>query len=171
MSASRFSILALLLLSACVGPPTRAPRPTPPVVRTTAPPPPVAPALAADAGVTPGGWAYRQDARGAIASFGQAGAAPVFTLRCDRGSRRMFASAPGAIAGALTISASTMAKAFAASPAGGSAGYLTADITPTDPILDAAAFSRGRFTVTAGAAQIVMPTWPEVARVIEDCRG
>jgi hypothetical protein len=121
--------------------------------------------------VSPGGWTYRQDTRGAIASFAQDGAAPVFTLRCDRGSRRMFASAPGTIAGALTIRASTMAKAFAAGPASSSPGYLTAEIAATDPILDAAAFSRGRFTVTAGAAQIVVPTWPEVTRVIEDCRG
>ncbi|MCM8557219.1 hypothetical protein [Sphingomicrobium sediminis] len=39
------------------------------------------------------------------------------------------------------------------------------------PVADLIAFSRGRFVVTQGArAPIVMPSRPEVARVIEDCR-
>jgi hypothetical protein len=34
------------------------------------------------------------------------------------------------------------------------------------------AFSRGRFLVTVeGGASLVVPAWPELARVIEDCRG
>jgi hypothetical protein len=33
-------------------------------------------------------------------------------------------------------------------------------------------FSRGRFTVEVpGAPMLVIPAWPEPARVIEDCRG
>jgi hypothetical protein len=41
-----------------------------------------------------------------------------------------------------------------------------------DPLLDQIAFSRGRFTIEApGAAMLVIPAWPEAARVIEDCRG
>jgi hypothetical protein len=34
------------------------------------------------------------------------------------------------------------------------------------------AFSRGRFMVEAqGMATLVLPAWPEPARVVEDCRG
>ena len=40
-----------------------------------------------------------------------------------------------------------------------------------DPLLDAMAFSRGRFMVEArGWMPLYLPAWPEVARVIEDCR-
>lgn len=42
----------------------------------------------------------------------------------------------------------------------------------SDPLLDQMAFSRGRFMVTAeGGASIVVPAWPEFARVVEECRG
>jgi hypothetical protein len=39
-----------------------------------------------------------------------------------------------------------------------------------DPLLDAIAFSRGRFMVTGGGATLAIPSWPEAARSIEDCR-
>ena len=40
-----------------------------------------------------------------------------------------------------------------------------------DPLLDAIAFSRGRFTVESeSGAMLVLPAWPEPARVVEDCR-
>jgi hypothetical protein len=41
-----------------------------------------------------------------------------------------------------------------------------------DGALDQIAFSRGRFAVEApGLASLIVPAWPEVTRVIEDCRG
>ena len=42
-----------------------------------------------------------------------------------------------------------------------------------DPLLDALANSRGRIGVGISAEQpaLVMPAWPEIARVIEDCRA
>jgi hypothetical protein len=47
-----------------------------------------------------------------------------------------------------------------------------AALPATDPLLDELAFSRGRFTVdAAGTATLVIPAWPEPARVIGDCRG
>jgi hypothetical protein len=40
-----------------------------------------------------------------------------------------------------------------------------------DPLLDAMAFSKGRFAVeSAGLATLYVPPYPEVTRVIEDCR-
>ena len=46
------------------------------------------------------------------------------------------------------------------------------DLPPADPLLDQIAFSRGRFLVQAeGGPSLILPAWPEPARVIEDCRG
>jgi hypothetical protein len=48
----------------------------------------------------------------------------------------------------------------------------TAEIAAADPILDAIAFSRGRFAVNAaGVPSLVLPPWADVARVVEDCRA
>jgi hypothetical protein len=50
--------------------------------------------------------------------------------------------------------------------------YVAAELSPVDRQLDALAFSRGRFLVSVkGAADLVIPAWPELARVIEDCRS
>ena len=41
----------------------------------------------------------------------------------------------------------------------------------SDPMLDAMAFSRGRFALeVAGLPTLYVPSWPEISRVIEDCR-
>ena len=45
-------------------------------------------------------------------------------------------------------------------------------VLANDPLLDALAFSRGRVAVSVtGAAPLIVPAWPEVARAIEDCRS
>jgi hypothetical protein len=49
---------------------------------------------------------------------------------------------------------------------------LSADLSSYDSLLDSMASSRGRFVVSvAGQPALVVPPWPEVARVIEDCRA
>jgi hypothetical protein len=40
-----------------------------------------------------------------------------------------------------------------------------------DNVLDAIAFSRGRFIVDGGGLRLVLPASPEAARSIEDCRN
>ena len=43
---------------------------------------------------------------------------------------------------------------------------------PNDPLLDAIAFSRGRFVIEqTGQPPLVLPPHAEIGRVIEDCRG
>ena len=55
---------------------------------------------------------------------------------------------------------------------GGQPPAIAASAGARDPRLDQIAFSRGRFLVdVAGQSRLVLPAWPEVARVIEDCRG
>lgn len=47
-----------------------------------------------------------------------------------------------------------------------------APLAAGDPFLDQIVFSRGRFTVAAeGLPMLVIPSWPEPARAVEDCRG
>jgi hypothetical protein len=47
-----------------------------------------------------------------------------------------------------------------------------AALSPRDTLLDWMAFSRGRFMVqSSGAPTLYVPAWPELARVVEDCRG
>ncbi|HYN45217.1 MAG TPA: hypothetical protein VES64_00845, partial [Allosphingosinicella sp.] len=49
---------------------------------------------------------------------------------------------------------------------------MIADVPVSDPLLEQMAFSRGRFLVYAeGGQALILPAWPELARVIEDCRG
>jgi hypothetical protein len=41
-----------------------------------------------------------------------------------------------------------------------------------DPLLDAIALSRGRFLISDGRGPVLaVPSWPEAARSIEDCRN
>jgi hypothetical protein len=50
-------------------------------------------------------------------------------------------------------------------------GWLTTRIVPRDSFLDAMAFSKGRFAVEAqGISPLYLPAWPEISRVIDDCR-
>jgi hypothetical protein len=70
---------------------------------------------------------------------------------------------------AVTTTSST--RPLISDPALGSAGQVTAAIKTRDPLLDAMAFSRGRFMIeVAGLPPLYLPSWPEVSRVIEDCR-
>jgi hypothetical protein len=49
---------------------------------------------------------------------------------------------------------------------------LTVEVAGNDTILDAIATSRGRAAFTVGTQPaLVVPTWSEPSRVIEDCRG
>lgn len=51
------------------------------------------------------------------------------------------------------------------------AGGVSASLAPRDPILDAIAYSRGRFMLELpGNPPLYLPSWPELTRVIEDCR-
>jgi hypothetical protein len=54
---------------------------------------------------------------------------------------------------------------------GAGAPRLVGTIPARDPLLDAMAFSKGRFAVeVTGGAPLYVPAYPEVTRVIEDCR-
>jgi hypothetical protein len=106
--------------------------------------------------LTPGQWSYSATATGSEARYGA-----YFSMRCDRATRTVTVSRPGAAPAILTI-ATDMANRNL--PAGGR-------LLANDPVLDAIAFSRGRFIVSGGGATLAIPSWPEAARSIEDCRS
>lgn len=168
------TLLALTLVSACVAPPS-APAPPPPAAPVALPPPPAPTPLASDWRdwpLTPGVWSYERDSRGTRAMFGLANADARLVLRCDRADRQVYLSRAGAQTGALTIRTSSTVRAVPVRPTGGTLPYVAAALGVRDPLLDAMAFSRGRFVVEqAGDVALVVPAWAEIGRVIEDCRG
>jgi hypothetical protein len=173
--SAAIAVSIALSLAGCVPPPKPAPvvRPAP-IVRPTPAPPPVAPPLASDWTewpFTPGDWVYRKDGIGSIALFGPPGGDALLTLRCDRTRGAMYLSVHGP-GDAATIRTTTLTRSIPLRPTGGDAGYVANQFAPADAMLDAMAFSRGRFAIQrAGAAPLVVPPYAEVGRVIEDCRG
>lgn len=172
----RAALLALLLIAGSCAPTT--PRPT--GLRTPMPepatrPPLAPPPLAADWRdwpVTPGTWTYTRDARGSVAMFGQVGADAVAVLRCDAPNRRLYLSRAGAVATPFTVRTTSVARQLPSGATGGEPPYVAAALPASDSLLDAMAFSRGRFTLEqTGQPPLVVPAWAEVGRVIEDCRG
>lgn len=174
----RFSILiTALALAACSAPtpPAPAPQPVPPPSAPLAAPPLVAPVQQAadwiDWPIEAGTWVYRTDTRGSVALFGPAGGDAVLTLRCDKGRGRVYLSVAGTAEGSLTVRTSSTLKTFAAIPSSVPPPYVAAEIMPADQLLDAMAFSRGRFAIEIGGTRaMAVPNWGEVARIVEDCR-
>ncbi|RYY35506.1 MAG: hypothetical protein EOP59_15370 [Sphingomonadales bacterium] len=176
-----FASTALLALASCTAPQIvprsapPAPVPVPQPTRAPTPTPAPVPARGADWRdwpVTPGNWAYRQDARGSVALYGRAGADAELTLRCDRARAKLYLSRRSDAPAALTVRTSTDRKTLNALSAGGTPAYAAAELAPRDPLVDSIGFSRGRFVVQGGGApDLVLPAWPEILRVAEDCRG
>ncbi len=178
--------LALLAAPGCVPPaPGPAPAPAPaPVAAPAGAPPPIAALPEAtyddwlDAPATPGDWRYGAQGGGATqASFGGGAGQTRLTLRCDLASRRVAlaltragdASGPLQSGPAqLRIRTEFAERLLEARPADGA---VTAELAASDPLLDAIAFTKGRFAVeTAGQEPLYVPAYPEISRVIEDCR-
>lgn len=166
------ALAATLALASCVSapPPTRAPIAAPPAPPPVAAPPPLASDWN-DWPLTPGTWRYAADNRGTRAMFGDGGDASV-VLRCDRGERRMFLLRAGAATTPMVVRTSSATRSLPTQPTGGAQPYIAAALAVNDPLLDAMAFSRGRVAIQQeGAPVLVVPTYAEIGRVIEDCRG
>lgn len=138
-------------------PPQAQPQPLPPVQTAPATP---APGWE-DAALAPGAWSYSP--QGPAAAYGSA-AQPLFTVRCELASRRVVLARPGN-GGSLIVRTSHGDRSLPGGPDG-------ASLSAADPFLDAIVFSRGRFAVEAqGQTRLVIPAWPEPARVVDECRG
>lgn len=133
-----------------------------------------APALSADWRdwpLTPGDWQYRAAPGGGVATFGVAGAMPVASLRCDLAARRVTLVRPGTMAATLTLRTTSVVRAVPATPDLRGPGMLAISFVANDSMLDALGYSRGRFVMEGGGLPtLVIPAWPEILRVVEDCR-
>ena len=159
--ASSFAATAAFaLLAGCVSKPAPAPAPRPAPARPAESPvvpavPPPSPADWRDMDLTPGNWSFDGAAARFLAADGAA-----FALRCDQSARRVTIEREGA-AGDMIVRTTAVERRFP---------EARVPLPATDPFLDAIAFSRGRFTVEAAGRVMVIPAWPEPARIVEDCR-
>ena len=109
--------------------------------------------------LSPGDWRHA----GNQALFGDD-----FAVRCE-GGRIALARMGSGSGQRLTIRTTYGERTL---PAANGGGGIVATLAASDPLLDQLAFSRGRFLVQAdGQPALILPAWPEPARVIEDCRG
>lgn len=163
-----------LALAACAAPtvvPPPGPQPTPTAPRPAPPMPPVKDWR--DAPQTPGDWTWSMDDGQSVARFSGG-----LAFACDRAQstvllyRQGAASSPSGSDVALTISTQTVTRAVAGNASSlGGVPAVVVNFRTNDPLLDAIAFSRGRFAVqAAGLPTLYVPSWPEISRVVEDCR-
>jgi hypothetical protein len=181
----RFRFLAVTValgaLASCVAPPPPAPppprpAPAPAPVPLPAPAPTPAPSYSnwMDAPRTPGDWVYSDSGASSYAAYGNDAAHPLFGMRCDKARHVVSLGRTTAATRTLpmNIRTETVTRLFTATPAQAGASHVVrAELPAADSFLDAMALSKGRFAVeVAGEPTLYVPSWPEVTRVIEDCR-
>lgn len=138
-------------------------RPGPPV----APPPPRSDWR--NVPVTPGEWSWGLEGGRSVARF----AGGALTLRCDRanGTVTLLRAGTAAAPEPMTVTTTSSVRTLTATPQPGSPPALAVALRASDPLLDAMIFSRGRFVIDVpGLPPLYAPSWPEVSRVVEDCR-
>lgn len=165
------TLAAVAMLASCAprpAPPAPTPPPSP-VPSPFAPPPPAPLADWRDAPLSPGDWTYRggPDDPEPSATFRSQQLA--FVLRCERNHEIMI-GVSGPQPPGFTIRTTYGERRLSTTPVHveGVPAYLAA----SDPLFDQMAFSRGRILVQPGGGPaLILPAWPEIARVVEDCRG
>lgn len=153
------------------------PEPEPAPAPAPAPPQVVTPTYDnwLDAPQTPGDWTYVAEAGETLAVFGT-GRTPdtvELIIRCDLATRRVGIARAGRAEGQvdMLIRTETQDRTLTATPVQSISALVFVELSANDRLLDAIAFSRGRFAVeTPAAAPLYAPAYPEITRVMEDCR-
>ncbi len=167
--------LPCFVLAACVPSPEPTPSPVPAPTPTPTPTPIATPSPVPsfttwiDAPQTPGDWAYQAG----VATFGQVSAGAQLTLRCDRatGTVDVIRAGSSGLPVQMIIRTEFAERGVNAEPTESDPPMVIARLPARDPLLDAMAFSKGRFAVeVSGLPAIYVPSYPEVTRVVEDCR-
>ncbi len=170
-----------LMLASCVGPgASPAPAPVRPATpRPAAPTPaPAAPTVDRHEGdwsfapLSAGEWVHRRDGNASVALFGTAGGNAAAMLRCEAGQLLIGRAAGPAGASGLNLRTSFAERALTTRALNANVPMQVASLPATDPLFDQIIYSRGRFVIESqGQSPLIVPTRPEIARVIEDCRG
>lgn len=167
--------LPLLAVTCCKAIPDSALPPTAPAVASIPTPAPTPmPAIAkpnyenwADAPQTRGDWSYRMSAGGVSEAVFASGGARVLTLMCSP-RKEVVIMRNGNGTQPMNIFTETAQRSFVMQTGKGDS---TVTLAGSDPLLDAMALSRGRFAVEVGGLEpLYLPSWPEVSRLVEDCR-
>ena len=187
MAIRRFSVRQMLALaaiapvlafSACTQQPVKQVpvAASPAVSRPPAPsvPPPVAKPVRAptgwnDAPQSPGVWTWSMEGVRSVARFG----GDALVLSCNRDAAAITLIRAGAGQGQvpMTVVTSSVTRPLGGSAIPGPPATIAVTLAARDSLLDAMAFSRGRFVIeTAGLPTLYVPSWPEVSKVVEDCR-
>ena len=122
--------------------------------------------------VSPGSWTYRAVTGGSEAAFVDGTGTTRMVIACGKVTRLVTLSrvsaAPAATLSFWTSSASRNLAARFDQPA----QRVITQVGAMDPLLDAVAFSRGRFAVSMpGLPALVLPAGTEIGHVVEDCRA
>ncbi len=125
-----------------------------------------------------GNWTYGTGNKTTFALYGQPQRDPLVVIRCETALKKItFARVLEFSKGAapnMRVRASDGLQSWPTrivSTGPGVDTYHGVTLLPTDAMLDMITFSRGRFAVEVdGEAGLALPAWPEMARVIEDCR-
>jgi hypothetical protein len=122
--------------------------------------------------VSPGSWSYRAVVGGSEASFVDGTGTARMMILCGKVTRLVTLSRIStAPASSLSIWTSSMSRNLP-SRFDQPSGRVIAQVGASDALLDAMAFSRGRFAVSMpGAPALVLPVGAEVDHVVEDCRS
>ena len=163
--------LLAALISACAAVPKPQPRPVPVPRPAPAPTPRPVPSPSdwRDAAQTPGLWYWRATSGNSQAIFGPPVAALArLTCEAESGTVVLARAGDGSKAAPMTVRTTFGVRNLLSEPA---PGWIAVRLPSRDPLLDQIAFSRGRFTIeVAGQPPLYLPSWPEISRVIEDCR-
>jgi hypothetical protein len=126
----------------------------------------------ATATASTGKWTYAATADGSEATFADAYNHPQLSVHCTRMTRRVSILRPVSVAAtSIAIWTSDGSRSLPATYDAGAA-RLSVELATYDSLLDSMVSSRGRFVVSvSGQPALVVPPWPEIARVIEDCRA
>jgi hypothetical protein len=126
-----------------------------------------------DAALTPGTWRYidqNPDTSAAVFDSPEGG----LTIQCKKKGKAihfLFENRNTNNSRAVTVRTETMAREIVVFDIGASTHATAAGLPAMDPLLDAIAFTNGRFAVeVAGERTLILPPYAEVSRVIEDCR-
>lgn len=126
-----------------------------------------------DEALTLGAWGYENRGSLTLAVFTTPTRGTAFAIQCLQPSRQIALIMAGQSVASPTmqVRTETTSRAIAARLSVGELSNVAASLPGDDPLLDAMALSKGRFAVeTEGLPPLILPSWAEVTRVIEDCR-
>jgi hypothetical protein len=119
-----------------------------------------------------GNWTYVPTADGSEARFTDTSANTQLIIHCTRATRRVSISKPAATAAPNMSIWTSSERRDVPSSFNPATAHLQIALQASDTLLDAISTSRGRIGITVGTQPaLVVPAWPELARVVEDCRA